>query len=126
MDKGDNNIKFFGKIARLPRKSKPESAVNFLERIKISKQRLWYLIVEKQDDELQMIKYNNRCNINITLFIENLKDYYSTNKDLCDYISKLSIEGSDRFTSIKNIPDVEFDGKKLITIITEDLIKLLH
>lgn len=126
MDNNDNNINFFGKIAKLPKKSKPSNAVNFLEKIKISKQRLWYLIVEKQDDELQMIKYNNRCNINITLFLENLKDYYSNNTELHEHINGLIIEGSDRFTSIKNIPNIDVNGKKFITIIMEDIIKLLQ
>lgn len=126
VEKKDNNITFFGKIAKLPRNSTPKKAVDFLEKIKISKQRLWYLIVEKQDNELQMIKYNNKLNVNLKIFVENLKDYYINDKELSMYINLLEIEGDEKFSTIKNIPDVMIGDKKLITIITEDLIKLLH
>ena len=37
----------------------------------------------------------------------------------------MEIDGNDTYSWIKNIPLVEIEGKKLISIITEDLIKLL-
>ncbi len=122
---GDKKINFYGHIAKMPNDVKAVNSIKFLENIKISKQKLWYILIQKQDNELQMIKYNNRAGVNIKLFIENLKIYYEKNEKMIEYISNLEIIGENKFSVIRNIPDVEIDGKKLITIITEDLIKLL-
>ena len=35
------------------------------------------------------------------------------------------IDGNDKFSRICNIPPIEIEGKKIITKITEDLIRLL-
>ena len=59
------------------------------------------------------------------MFVDNLKNYYAANESMKEYIDKLEIDGNSVFSIIKNIPDVEIDGKKLISILTEDLIKLL-
>jgi hypothetical protein len=121
----DDNIKLYGKIAKMPKNSKAAQSLTFLEKIKISKQKLWYILIEKQDNELQMIKYNNRKGVNLKLFIDNLKGYYAHNEILKEHIDNLEVVGEDKFSIIKNIPDVEINGKKLITILAEDLIKLL-
>jgi len=124
----DNNkkVKFYGKIARMPNDTMASKSINFLENIKVSKQKLWYILIQKQDDQLQMIKYNNKLGVNMNMFVENLKSYYNNNEEIKEYISNLEIDGNDKFSIIKNIPKVEIDGKKLITIITEDLLKLLY
>jgi hypothetical protein len=121
----DNNIHFYGKVAKMPKNAKAAQSYTFLEKIKISKQKLWYILIEKQDNELQMIKYNNKKGFNLKVFVENLKTYYANNESLKEHIEKLEIDGNDKFSIIRNIPDVEFDGKKLISILAEDLIKLL-
>ena len=54
----ENDVKFYGKLARFPKKVKAHKALNFLENVKISKNSIWYILIEKQDNELQMIKYN--------------------------------------------------------------------
>lgn len=124
-ERKDENIHFYGKVAKMPKNAKAAQSYTFLEKIKISKQKLWYILIEKQEGELQMIKYNNRKGFNLKVFVENLKEYYSHNEAIKEHIEKLEIDGNDKFSIIKNIPDVEFDGKKLITILAEDLIKLL-
>ena len=48
-----------------------------------------------------------------------------TPSELKEHIEKLEVTGEDKFSIIKNIPDVEINGRKLITILAEDLIKLL-
>lgn len=121
----ENNIHFYGKVARMPKNAKASQSYGFLEKIKISKQKLWYILIEKQNDELQMIKYNNKKGVNLKLFVDNLKNYYDHNEEIKEHINNLEIIGEDKFSIIKNIPDIEIDGKKLITIIAEDLIKLL-
>lgn len=125
IEEKDDSIHFYGKLAKMPRDSKASSSYNFLEKIKISKQKLWYILIEKQDNELQMIKYNNKMGVNLKLFVEELKQYYSTNDDIKNHIDNLQIDGNQTFSIIKNIPDIEIGGKKFITILAEDLIKLL-
>jgi len=121
----DDLIHFHGHVAKMPKNSKAASSLNFLEKIKISKQKLWYILIERQDNELQMIKYNNKKGFNLKVFVDNLKVHYSKDEALKEHIEKLEIVGEDKFSIIKNIPDVEVNGKKLISILAEDLIKLL-
>jgi len=87
---------------------------------------LWYILIEKDENELQCIKYNNKMGVNLTLFVEQLRDYYSKDEEISEHINNLKIEGNDKFSIIKNIPDVEVKGKKIITFLTENLIQLLY
>jgi hypothetical protein len=122
----DNNIYPYGHIAKMPKNAKAAQSINFLEKIKISKQKLWYIIIEKEEfNELQTIKYNNRVGVNLREFVEELKKYYQKNPVMTDHINKLIIEGNDKFSIIKNIPNVEINGIKLMTILMNDLIRLL-
>ena len=99
------------------------------ENIKVSKSSIWYLLVEKQDNELQMVKYNHKKGVDLSKFVKELKTYYisknASNKKVCEMIESISIDGNDKYSWIKNIPMIEVDGKKMVTRITEDLIKLL-
>ena len=123
----DDNVQFFGKVAKMPKNVKAASSLSFLERIKISKQKLWYIIIEKEEsNQLTTIKYNNRVGVNLKEFVEELKKYYQKNPEMTDHISKLIIEGTDKFSMIKCIPDVEIKGIKLMTILMNDLIRLLR
>jgi hypothetical protein len=85
-------------------------------------------MVEK-DNELQMVKYNVKEGVDLNKFVSELKTYYIAkskgNKSICEAISKMMVDGNDKYSMIRNIPLVEIDGKKLITKVTEDLIKLL-
>ena len=121
----EKNVGFIGKVAKFPKNTKAKNAYTFLENIKISKSKLWYIIIEKDNNGLQIIKYNNKCGFDLKNFLNELKVFYTKNENLSLYIDSLVIEGEDKFSIIKNIPDVEIDGKKLITIITNDLLKLL-
>jgi hypothetical protein len=124
----EDKIHLYGKIAKMPKNSKAAQSLNFLEKIKISKQKLWYIIVENQyenNDEIKMIKYNNKKGYNLKILVENLKNYYIKNEKMCQHIEKLEIDGNDDFSIIRNIDNVEVDGRKLVSIIMEDLIKLL-
>ena len=127
----NEKVQFIGKVARFPRKTNASKALNFLENVKISKSSIWYLLVEKQDNELQMVKYNNKQGFDMDKFVLELKGFYIkkwSKKDpkLAKLIESIEVSGKKDFSIIKNIPNVEVeDGKKLITKITEDLIKLL-
>jgi len=130
----NNKVDFYGKIAKFPKNTKAQKAYNFLENIKIPKNKLWYFIIEKEEvikdhdnyEELQVIKYNNKEGINCQQFVEALKTYYSDNEEITKHIKDLVIDGNDNFSVIRNIPNVKINDKKLISILTEDLIKLLY
>ena len=123
------DVKFYGKVAKLPKGVKASKGYNFLENIKVSKSSIWYLLVEKQDNELQMVKYNHKKGVDLSKFVKELKTYYisknSSNPKVCKMIENITVDGNDKYSWIKNIPMLEVEGKKMITRITEDLIKLL-
>jgi len=121
-----NDVNFIGKVAKFPKNTKAQSAYNFLENIKVSKKQLWYILIEKDDNGLQVIKYNNKLGFNLYDFINELKKYYSQDEAISPYIEQLKIDGEDKFSIIRDVPDVEIGGKKLITILANDLIKLLY
>ncbi len=126
----ESKVKMIGKVAKFPKKVKASKAYNFLENVKISKNSIWYIMVEKQDNELQMVKYNYKKGVDLVKFVNELKGFYITkygkmNKDLPKILEKIEVDGTDKYSTIKNIPLIEMGGRKLISIITEDLIKLL-
>ena len=104
-------------------------AYNFLENVKVSKKSIWYIMVEKQDNELQMVKYNNKEGVDLSKFVTDLKGYYikkySKDAKVCSLIESINVDGNDKYSMVKNIPLITVDGRKMISIITEDLIKLL-
>ena len=125
------NVEFIGKVAKFPKTTRASKALNFLENVKISKSSIWYLLVEKQDNELQMVKYNNKVGVDMDKFVLELKGFYikkwsKSDQKLAKLIESIEVGGKKEFSVIRNIPNVEVEGgKKLITKITEDLIKLL-
>jgi hypothetical protein len=127
----NEDVKFYGKVAKFPKKTKASKALNFLENVKISKNSIWYLLIEKQDNELQMVKYNNRQGFDLHKFVLELKGFYIkefAKKDpkIAKLIESIELKGAEEFSAIRNIPNIEIEpGKKLISKITEDLIKLL-
>ena len=125
----EGKVDFTGKVAKFPKNTKASKAYNFLENVKVSKKSIWYIMVEKQDNELQMVKYNYKEGVDLGKFVNELKTYYISknkgNKSICESISKMSVDGNDKYSMIRNIPLVDVGGKKLITKVTEDLIKLL-
>jgi hypothetical protein len=129
LDIMESNVEFIGKIAKLPKGVKASKAYNFLENVKVSKSSIWYLMIEKQDNELQMVKYNYKKGVDLSQFVNDLKSYYvnkyKNNKNMIKMIENIQVDGNDKYSWIKNIPMVEVDGKKMISKITEDLVRLL-
>ena len=124
-----NKVKLIGKVAKFPKSTKASKAFNFLENVKIPKSAIWYIMVEKMDNELQMVKYDYKKGVDLSSFVNDLKKYYidkyKTNKSVVEKISNIIVDGNDKYSMIKNIPLIEVNGRKMISIITEDLIKLL-
>jgi hypothetical protein len=126
--KNEGKVDFTGKVAKFPKNTKASKAYNFLENVKVSKKSIWYIMVEK-DNELQMVKYNYKEGVDLNKFVNELKTYYiskfKSNQRICESISKINVDGNDKYSMVRNIPNVKLDDKLLITKITEDLIRLL-
>jgi hypothetical protein len=125
----ESKVDFAGKVAMFPKNTKASKAYNFLENVKVSKKSIWYIMVEKQDNELQMVKYNYKEGVDLSKFVNELKTYYikkySSDKKICKLVESINVGGNDKYSMVQNIPQVEVDGRKMISIITQDLIKLL-
>ena len=128
-EESNEKVKTYGKVAKFPKNVKASKAYNFLENVKVSKKSIWYIMVEKQDNELQMVKYNNKEGVDLNQFVTELKGYYikkyAKDAKVCKMIESINVDGNDKYSMVKNIPLVTVDGRKMISIITEDLIKLL-
>ena len=128
-DDVNEKVEFRGKVALLPKNTKASKGYNFLENVKVSKKSIWYLIVEQQEDELQLVKYNVKEGVDLNKFVNELKSFYIDNnkgdKIIEKAMSKIEVDGNDKFSRIKNISKIKVGGKLLVTKITEDLIKLL-
>lgn len=128
-EESNEKVKTYGKVAKFPKNVKASKAYNFLENVKVSKKSIWYIMVEKQDNELQMVKYNNKEGVDLNKFVTELKGYYikkyAKDAKVCKMIESINVDGNDKYSMVKNIPLVTVDGRKMISIITEDLIKLL-
>ena len=125
----EKKVQTYGRVAKFPRSVKASNAFNFLENVKISKKSIWYIMVESQDNELQMVKYNHKEGVDLSKFVNELKSYYINknkgNNAICEAVSKIGVDGNDKYSKITNISKIKIDDKLLITKITEDLIKLL-
>lgn len=128
-EEGESKMETFGRVAKFPKNVKASKAYNFLENVKVSKKSIWYIMVEKQDNELQMVKYNYKEGVDLGKFVNELKGYYlkkySKDTKMCKMIEGITVDGNDKYSMIKNIPLVNLEGKKMISKITEDLIRLL-
>ena len=129
-EESNEKVTTYGRVARFPKNVMASKAYNFLENVKISKKSIWYLMVEKEENnELQLVKYNVTEGVDLNKFVNDLKTYYLNkykgNSKICEAINKLTVDGNDKYSMVKGISSVQVDGKKLISKITEDLIKLL-
>ena len=126
--KNESKVETFGKVAKFPKNVKASKAYNFLENVKVSKKSIWYIMVEKQDNELQMVKYNHKEGVDLGKFVNELKTYYLkkySDPKIRSLVESIVVDGNDKYSMVRNIPLISVDGKKMITKITEDLIKLL-
>lgn len=136
--------KRYGKVVTLPSDTNPDKFMekmdNDLENIKNPRNKLWYVLVEKQNTtsngrELHMVKYNQE-GVDATALVAQVKDFYIKSTDdenTKKVFESIHIVGNDKFSIIKNVPDITLtetvDGRiverKLLSKITSDLIRLL-
>lgn len=139
--------KRYGKVATLPKDTNPDNFIKkletdnkFMENIKNPRNKLWYVLVEKQaidtdGSELHMVKYNQE-GVDANQFVAQIKEFYVNNTkdlDMKKVFESIQVVGNEKFSIIKNVPDITLtetvDGKivqrKLLSKITSDLIRLL-
>lgn len=126
----ENNVELRGKIAKFPKNTKAVKALQFLEQVKVNPNKLWYIVIEDQDNQLKMVKYNRSKGVNLVEYTTELKTVYyqkyKGNGPIIEALDKIIVEGEDGFSVIKNIPHITIDGgQTLISKIASDLINLL-
>lgn len=127
-------IKITGKVAKFPKNTRADDALKMMETIKVNPNKLWYILIEAQDNTLKMIKYNQKNGVNLFDYTISLKNYYTTISPLCECndfknkINNIEVIGEDTFSIIKNIPtDIILEnGITLLSKIANDLILLLN
>ena len=126
----NNNVELSGKIAKFPKNTKAVRALKFLEQVKVNPNKLWYIIIEDQDNNLKMVKYNRSNGVNLLNYTTELKTVYyhkyKDNKEIIEALNNMNVEGENDFSIIKNIPLIILEnGQTLISKIMTDLINLL-
>lgn len=131
MEDNNKDIKLNGKIANFPKNTKAVKALQFLEKVKVNPNKLWYILIEDQGTDLKTVKYNRNKGVNLLEYTQQLKEFYLNkykgNQELIESINQIIVEGEKDFSLIKNIPPMILEnGQTLISKITTDLIKLLE
>jgi len=117
-----SKIEVTGKVAKFPKGINAVNALQYLEKIKANPNKIWYILVESQQDQLKMVKYNRCKGVDLLDYCAQLKQHYRStlkNSSILEQIDKIEVVGEQDFSIIKNIPE------ELINRITSDLIKLL-
>lgn len=130
MDMENNKIEIKGKVARFPKGSKASNAITFLENIKVNPNKLWYIIIENQDNELRTVKYNKYNGVNLIEYTEQLKNFYlkkyENDSAIVEALNKITVEGEQHFSLIKNIPNIIIEEQLLLNKIMNDLITIIN
>jgi hypothetical protein len=126
----NNNVELRGKVAKFPKNTKAVKALQFLEQVKINPNKLWYIVIEDQENQLKAVKYNRSKGVNLLEYTAELKSiYYKKYKgstDITEALNMITVEGEEDFSVIRNIPEIVLEnGQTLIAKIASDLINLL-
>jgi hypothetical protein len=60
-----DTIQLNGKIIKFPKNTKASNALKFLEQVKVNPKHTWYIIIEDQEQDLKMVKYNRSQGVNL-------------------------------------------------------------
>jgi hypothetical protein len=75
---------------------------DILETIKTNYSDIDYYI-RKKDNELHIVKYNEKLNLNINEFINSLLKFYSTKRELKNILEGIKVKGNNNFSIIENM-----------------------
>lgn len=114
------NIEFINKVAIFKDTIQAKDAYLFLESAKVDRNKLWYFIMDRNEDTMQIVKYNNKEGFILNDFVNELFKFYKTNKTIEKYITEdLKISGGKEFVVISHLSPI------LKSILKADLVKLL-
>jgi hypothetical protein len=116
-------VEFTGKVVKFPT-IKPSQAIKILESKNVSKDKLDYIITD-QNDTIVIVKYNEEAKFDLKKFSDSLISFYRKNSFLKENFNKICVEGCDKYAIIRNIPEIDYNGKKMIQVINDDITKLL-
>jgi hypothetical protein len=111
-----NNIKFVDKIAYFTESIKANEAFKLLETAKISKNKLTYFFMDRNNESLQIVKYNPKEGKNLKDFMLELFGYYYKHNIISE---KVEISGGNEFVVINNL------SQQSKNIVKRDIIKML-
>ena len=115
----NESMEFNGKVVSIKNISSASDAFMMLENKNISKNKLWYFILERQN-ELVVAKYNSKVGFKLKdLVVDMFQQYEKGAPEIKTILEKIKIDGKDEFARIINAPT------KFRDIIKGDLIKLL-
>lgn len=114
-----NNIEFINKVAVFKKTMKAKDALLTLENGKIDKNKLWYFIMDRNEDTIQIVKYNVDEGFNLVKFTNEVFGFYKKNESN-SYLKNIQISGAKEFVVISGISNKENKEK-----IKKDFIKLL-
>jgi hypothetical protein len=121
-------LKLKGKVASF-KGARTKDAFAFLQTIKTKSDRLWYVLIEKDENGFSALRYNTKASVRLKDFIEGLKGYYtnkySLNVQLCERIKSIRVIGEDRFVTVENIPFDNIEGVSFMSIMMKDITELL-
>lgn len=127
----ENKIKITGKVAKFPKNTRADHALIMMETIKINPNKIWYILIESQDNVLKTVKYNQKNKLDLYMYTETLKQTYMkvfNDETVLEKINNIEVFGENDFSVMKNIPtDVILEnGQTLLAKITSDLMLILN
>lgn len=117
------SVNFLGRIAKMDN-IPPSKIIKLLESNSISRNKLHFIVTESLNS-LVIVKYNTNNDIKLNEFVNIFIGYYMKNEKLKSLFANIDVSGSEQFSIINNIPDVMIGEKKLISVLNDDLTKLL-
>lgn len=114
------SIDFINKVAIFKHSVKASDALFLLESVKVDKNKLWYIMMERNETTLQVVKYNPSVGFNLTEFVVELYKHYKQSAEISEHLTEhVCISGGKEFAVISNLNAFMLNQLKL------DLIKLL-
>ncbi len=75
--------------------------------------------IRKKDNNLHVVRYNEKLNLNINSFVDSLFKFYSTKKELKPLAHNIKIRGNEKFSVVENL------NPHAIDVVVNDIVKLL-
>lgn len=115
------DIVFFNKIAIFEKSVMAKDAYNILESLKVDKNKLWYFMMDRNDNSIQIVKYNYEQGFHLLNLVSELFKKYDTVPQLKESLTSQNIKfsGGKEFVVISNL------NENLKNLIKIDITKLL-